>query len=176
MWIFGDNSGNELDFVFGAQRAIPVDTIDWYSWKYIGMWRAKSDTSTSIFKGFEVKRLPSALLANGTIYVDDVQVNGKVTGISGTVPDVPVSFDLMQNYPNPFNPATVISYSLLEACHVSLAVYDILGRKVAQLVDERQASGTYHGTFVGNRLPSGVYLYRLLAGGHSGTRKMILVK
>ena len=73
------------------------------------------------------------------------------------------SFALAQNYPNPFNPKTEVSSQLPVACQVKLVVYDLLGREVAVLVDERRAAGTYHDTFDGSGLSSGFYFYRLQA-------------
>ncbi len=114
MWVFGDNSRNELDFIFGSstERLVSVDTLNWYGWKYVGMWLDASDASTGTFKGFAVKRLHSALLNGGSLYIDDIQINGIVTGVSRDVAGLPTQFDLYQNYPNPFNPSTVISYQL----------------------------------------------------------------
>ena len=178
MWVFGDHSGNQLDYVFGsaAQKVVPVDTIDWYGWKFVGMWRAESDTSTSTLRGFAVKRLSSALLTGGAIYVDDIQVGGKVTGIlAGT--SQPNSFELSQNYPNPFNPTTVISYRLSSANKVTLKVYDILGREVATLADGVESAGQHSIVFNAGRLSSGVYFYSLTTSeGVRIAKKMILMK
>ena len=82
----------------------------------------------------------------------------------------------MQNYPNPFNPATVIRYSVPSDGHVRLAVYDMLARRVATLVDEVQTSGAYVATFNGSTLPSGLYTYVLEANGTVLKRMMSLVK
>jgi len=90
--------------------------------------------------------------------------------------DVPAEFRLSQNYPNPFNPTTEIRYQVSGVNDVKLAVYDILGREVAVLVDEKKAPGSYTVQFNGSGLASGVYLYRLAAGSFVETRKMILVK
>ncbi len=178
MWVFGDNSGNELDFIFGStsNNVVPIDTINWYGWKYIGMWRSNADTSTALFKGLAIKRLPNSMLSSGTIYLDDIQVNGIVTGIGENLADVPNSFTLDQNYPNPFNPTTVISFQLKKAARVSLRVYDVLGREVATLVNEREDVGSHAVTFNGDNLSSGVYFYRLEAGSYIATKKMLLVK
>ncbi|WP_169304788.1 T9SS type A sorting domain-containing protein [Chloroherpeton thalassium] len=88
----------------------------------------------------------------------------------------PADFQLYQNYPNPFNPTTVISYYLSEVGEVSLKVYDLLGREVAKLVDERQTSGRHQATFNSANLPSGLYFYRLSFNGNVLTKKMMLVK
>ncbi len=89
---------------------------------------------------------------------------------------VPASFSLSQNYPNPFNPSTAIKYQLTSVGNVRLTVFDILGRTVATLVNERQGAGSYEVKFDGSNLASGVYFYRLEAGSASSTMKMMLLK
>lgn len=88
----------------------------------------------------------------------------------------PTEFALYQNYPNPFNPTTNIRYTLAEAGNVTLSVYDILGRRVAMLVNEHQAAGQYIINFDASRLASGTYIYRIDAGTFVSTKKMMLVK
>ena len=87
-----------------------------------------------------------------------------------------LAFELNQNYPNPFNPATAISYRLSAVGRVTLKVYDMLGRKVATLADGRQTAGLHVVTFDAGSLPSGVYFYRLRAGAHTQSRKLMLLK
>ncbi|MDF1612640.1 alpha-amylase family glycosyl hydrolase [Stygiobacter electus] len=91
---------------------------------------------------------------------------------------LPNEFVLEQNYPNPFNPSTILKYSLPESGYVTLKVYDILGREVANLVNEYQKPGTYSTEFraQSSELSSGVYFYRLNYNGQTLTRKMILAK
>ncbi len=93
----------------------------------------------------------------------------------------PTKFELTQNYPNPFNPTTTISYAIpsVETRHalsVQLIVYDLLGRKVATLVNEKQSPGNYSVEFDASKLSSGIYFYRLSAGGFVSVKKMILMK
>lgn len=91
--------------------------------------------------------------------------------------ELPRSITLNQNYPNPFNPSTVISYSLDKSVNVQLEVFNLLGRKVATLVDGRQSAGQKNVSFDGTGLSSGVYVYRLSTEtGVSLTRKMLLIK
>jgi len=97
--------------------------------------------------------------------------------------NAPIAFGLEQNYPNPFNPLTIIKYAIagvgdlgLGARNTRLVVYDLLGREVAVLVNERKAPGHYEVTFDARGLASGVYIYRLTAGSFVQTRKMILMK
>jgi hypothetical protein len=98
---------------------------------------------------------------------------------------LPETFELQQNYPNPFNPSTTIGYSLpatgnghesMGTRWVRLVVYDMLGREVMVLVDEKKEPGEYHVKFDAAGLASGVYLYRLTAGGFVQTKTMALVK
>ena len=97
-------------------------------------------------------------------------------GVEAHHEGVPLAFALEQNYPNPFNPTTVVSYQLSVASNVKLVVFDILGREVAVLVNEKKAPGSYDVKFDASALASGVYLYRLTAGSFVQTRKMLVVK
>ncbi len=88
----------------------------------------------------------------------------------------PKKYELQQNYPNPFNPSTTISYSLPHSGLVQLKVYDLLGREVADLVNEEQAMGNYKVEFNASNLTSGVYLYRLQSSGFTETKKLVLLR
>ncbi len=110
-----------------------------------------------------------------------------VTGIELQPPGLPVQCELLQNYPNPFNPGTTIGFRVAGAKNgsggsglgsgwVRLAVYDMLGREVAVLVDEPKEAGEYTVRFDGRHLASGVYLYRLSAAGEIRAHKMLLLK
>jgi photosystem II stability/assembly factor-like uncharacterized protein len=89
---------------------------------------------------------------------------------------VPESFILGQNYPNPFNPTTVISYQVPAYSHVTISVYDVLGKEVIKLVDEEKSQGNYKVNFNARNLPSGVYFYRIISGAYTQTNKMMLIK
>ena len=89
---------------------------------------------------------------------------------------VPDGYSLGSNYPNPFNPSTRISFTIAQPEHVSLTVYDALGREVAKLVDADFGAGTHTATFDGRNLASGMYVYRIQAGSFLAEKKMQLVK
>lgn len=89
---------------------------------------------------------------------------------------LPAAFSLSQNYPNPFNPATTIGYQLSAVSHVTLKVYDLLGREVATLVNDEHPAGSYIVTFDAAGLASGVYIYKMHAGEFVQTRRMVLLK
>lgn len=91
-------------------------------------------------------------------------------------PDLPSEIKLYQNYPNPFNSGTQISYSLPEASYVTVSVYDVVGRKVATLVDGMHEPGTHQLSFDASGLSSGVYIYRLQTPQISVSQQMMLMK
>jgi hypothetical protein len=86
------------------------------------------------------------------------------------------AFSLKQNYPNPFNPSTTIEYTVPVNTHVTLKIYDILGKEVATLVDREQISGSYIVIWNASNLSSGVYFYKLIAGNIVQTKRMLLSK
>jgi hypothetical protein len=85
-------------------------------------------------------------------------------------------FVLSQNYPNPFNPATHFGFVIGDRGQVSLRVYDVLGREVARLVNEVKQPGSYEVTWDATGLASGMYMYRLQAGGFVETKKLMLLR
>ena len=93
-----------------------------------------------------------------------------------TITGTPDSFVLLQNYPNPFNPVTTISYQIPSQSHVTLTVYDVLGREVATLVDEDETPGAKSLQFNASGLASGTYFYRLKAGPFMSVKRSLLVK
>ncbi len=99
--------------------------------------------------------------------------SGEMPGAGGTIPG---RFLLYESFPNPFNPSTRISYDLPQSAHVKLAIYDVMGREVAALVDEMQDAGRRSVEWRAAGLPSGVYFCRLAAGNAVQIRKMLLMK
>ena len=116
-------------------------------------------------------------VANGR---DDVVERARAwitsTDVAEGEPEVPSKFTLSQNYPNPFNPNTTIKYELPRSSEVRLSVFDMLGREVFVLVNERRNAGVHETTFDGSKLASGVYLYRLQAGDLVATKRLGIVK
>lgn len=104
----------------------------------------------------------------------NIKLRPTATGISGT--ETPATFSLSQNYPNPFNPITSIKYSVSSIRDIKLEVYDILGKNVTTLVNQKQGPGDYEIKFDGSKLSSGIYFYKLTAGDFSDVKSMILIK
>ena len=90
--------------------------------------------------------------------------------------ETPGAFRLGQNYPNPFNPSTRIDFDLSRQSHVKLEVYNTLGQSVALVINEVRQAGHYSVGFDGGNLGSGVYFYRLQAGGFVQTRKLVVLR
>lgn len=87
-----------------------------------------------------------------------------------------IAYSLAQNFPNPFNPITTINYSIAKEGNVKLSIYNVIGSKVATIVDEYKPAGSYSVQFNGVNLASGIYLYRLESGDFNEARKLILLK
>jgi hypothetical protein len=88
----------------------------------------------------------------------------------------PVELSLSQNYPNPFNPSTAIDYSLAKESFVQLRVFDVLGREIATIIHENEPVGKHTVYFDASDLSSGIYFYRITAGGVVGSKKMMVIK
>ncbi|PIQ07950.1 MAG: hypothetical protein COW71_14570, partial [Ignavibacteriales bacterium CG18_big_fil_WC_8_21_14_2_50_31_20] len=93
-----------------------------------------------------------------------------------TVSSVLTKTELYQNSPNPFNPSTKISFSLAETGRVNVSVYNVIGQKVAELVNQTMESGIHNVDFNASNLTSGLYIYRLETPNYSKTMKMLLIK
>ncbi|HLX11837.1 MAG TPA: T9SS type A sorting domain-containing protein [Bacteroidota bacterium] len=120
---------------------------------------------------------PDGFVYVGTAGFGVYKSNAIFTGVSPTQhPSLPVAFRLEQNYPNPFNPTTIIRYSLPMESMVHLEIVNLLGEKVADLINERESAGNKSVRFDASRLASGVYFYRLNAGTFASVRKLLLIR
>jgi hypothetical protein len=108
---------------------------------------------------------------NGVLYGDTI-----LTGINQIGSEVPSAYSLGQNYPNPFNPMCNVQFTMCNAGNVRIVVYDVMGREVQTLVNERMNAGTYEVKFDGSGLPSGVYFYKMVTENFTETKKMLLIK
>ena len=152
---------------------------------YGGSWQAIQRITTNPFLSVR----PSITFFNNTLYVvwSDNRLGkskiyfkknptGNAIGIQNINNEVPADFSLCQNYPNPFNPVTNISFAVAKTGLVTLKVYNVSGREVAQLVNQELNSGTYNFYFNASRLASGIYFYRMTADNYTDSKKMILIK
>ncbi len=98
------------------------------------------------------------------------------TSVTDAQTPVPTEYELAQNYPNPFNPTTTITYSIPEDGFVNLAIYNLLGEKVATLVNQEKSTGVYTQEFDASNLPSGIYVYQIQVNNFISSQKMMLMK
>jgi hypothetical protein len=103
-------------------------------------------------------------------------VNAPATSVERTTGGIPTGYELTSNYPNPFNPSTTFKFSISSAQHVSITVFDMLGHEMASLVNGEMKAGTYSVQWNASNVPSGVYIYRMNAGGFVSAKKMTLMK
>jgi hypothetical protein len=106
---------------------------------------------------------------------DKVTASGIVVGVE-FLNEIPKEFSLQQNYPNPFNPTTTIKFGLPKTTQVKLEVYNILGERVSELINQELNAGTYELRFDASKLSSGIYIYRLMAGDYTSVKKLMLLK
>jgi N-acetylmuramoyl-L-alanine amidase len=167
----------------------------------LGVWNGNGQLDGNLrLDGFQMRYVPAQAALMGQIYVDQLQIARRTPTSVQYSAATPQEFSLHQNYPNPFNPSTKIKFSVpsgrglvptsrdgqvpntklgfanWDLGFVSLKVFDVLGREVATLVNENLQPGNYEVTFDATGLPSGVYYYRLTAGGFSSVRKMVLLR
>jgi hypothetical protein len=165
----------------------PDNGTTWQSAKFynktVSTWTKEVIDITDLAGGSASMKLRFSLVSNGTIVADGIYIdNIKLTSYNSTPTgitvnnEIPGQFSLSQNYPNPFNPVTVINYSIPAGNNVTLKVYNIIGKEVMTLVNERQNAGNYSVTFDGGSLSSGMYYYKMESGNFMDTKKMILIK
>jgi photosystem II stability/assembly factor-like uncharacterized protein len=140
---------------------------------------------TQINQGFGFMPLAKTLLiANDYIYAGLNEnslwrrpLSEIINGVNNNKSEIPSAYLLEQNYPNPFNPNTIIRFQIKDSRFVTLKVYDLLGKEVAKLVNEKQAAGIYDVSFDGSNLTSGIYFYSLFMDWVKiGTKRMVLLK
>ncbi len=163
-------------FATSQQRLFAVSQKD-------GIVVLKDTVWTPFMTGLPTKQIGSVQFAGDTIYASTLGMGiwkrpfaDVLTGVGRTSGSVPEGFSLSQNFPNPFNPATIIRFTVPSAQHITLSVYDMLGRRIAVLTDGIRNAGSYDVPFRADGLASGIYLYRLQTSAGSVTRTMTLIQ
>jgi hypothetical protein len=174
---------DERDFFQGQSRA---DMKVAYSPDRGATWLPNPPEFSTDWDTLSIGFKAAALFPNGDFAVNyEVSFESGVyfrkrqavsTGVQQPVLETPHSYSLQQNYPNPFNPSTVIAFQLPVTGHVTLKVFDVLGREVATLVNEVRHAGNHVVTLDASTLSSGVYYYRFASGSFRETKRMILTR
>ena len=177
-----DNSGN----VYVTGSSTGTSSWDIYTIKYntsgVSLWEQRYNGAGDYLEQGKVVCNDAAgnVYIGGWCYIANMDCfvlkYSQPTGINLISGESPESFSLSQNYPNPFNPITNIKFDIPKSGNVSLKVFDITGKEVAELVNENMQAGSYNYDFDAANLSSGVYYYRLTSGSYTNIKKMILVK
>ncbi len=185
-WTKADSLGaGKLNVTYGffdAGRRVISEAGVWFEiseeyQKYEFSFMAPEGTAKG-WLAFRWKDQSNGEFLPGVIYFDHVQLwtedkTAGIVDISGTIPD---KFELRQNYPNPFNPSTTIGYSLPEISEVQLSVYNMLGQRVAELVNQEMKAGTYQVIWNAQNLSSGIYIVTLKTNSTFLKKKITLLK
>ncbi len=167
-----DNSNYEIQYVI--ERAVGTDTNS-LSFEIVA---AVNDTayfdSDVLVNTIYAYRVIAKNDSTSSLYSEVVYAE-TIVGVEGEN-NKPLNFSLSQNYPNPFNPTTTIKFSLAKKVYVTLKIYDELGKEVAVLLSGELNSGEYQKQWDASNLTSGVYFYKLQAGGFVETKKLLLLK
>ena len=178
--LYGEGGQNFINTVFDDTSSIPISQgIPPYSGRYKPIGNLSILYDKDISGDWILKILDKKSGNEGVLNSWCLQMTYNIVGINEPVSEIPKEFKLFQNYPNPFNPATNIKYNIAKSSLVNLKIYDMLGRVVAEPVNEYQKAGVYEVQFPGNtgsNLPSGVYVYKLSAGDFVSVKRMVLVK
>lgn len=184
------NTNFMLDFRFPARQwqryktfnrpdmpdTLQVGLAAYTDWAAVTNFLASNNNDTLLYN--------CSVLTNGNpdllVFVDYVRFS-PVTSVATRAEQHPEGFALFQNYPNPFNPETTIHYRIPQAAHVRLEIFDLLGRKIATLIDQKQPAGTHAAKWngknaFGEKAPSGEYFYRLETAGMVLSRKLTLLQ
>ncbi len=204
--VYAMYAGDTTEFVIDSIGAGPGDELSWGRYhcptRYVGIDTGIGVVlgkkaivrkySTVLWPGFEYWLGDGIGFLTDIAWYDDevrpwsrpllVLTYARIAGVeysTGVAPQpvgLSTRFRLFQHYPNPFNPTTIITYEVPEAAVISLKVFDLLGRQIATLVEERKLPGTHSVVFDASRLASGIYLCRLTAGRYAESRTMLLLR
>lgn len=177
---------NNYGFEVGRQYQVASSEYqDSSNWEMIGFVEGNGTTNSPKSYSFLDENLPEAnevsyrlkqIDLDGTFSYSKV-ITVDISNITSVEEAIPVEYSLSQNYPNPFNPNTTIKFGLPETGIVDLKVYNILGEKIAQLINKEMSAGYHTVNFGSNSMPSGIYIYTInVESKFSSVKKMLLIK
>ncbi|GJQ62945.1 MAG: hypothetical protein SCALA702_19980 [Melioribacteraceae bacterium] len=160
-----DTTGQNISYAWYLNSSPKVTTAQYqYRSSSLAPTPRTDTVSVIVSNGFSDKEL------SWLVHVDDL------TGIDVEEGDIPEDYQLSQNYPNPFNPSTRIKFSLPETTDVSLKVYDVLGKQIANLLSGELNAGNYSVAFNASGLSGGIYFYSLITNSFRSTKKLVVLK
>lgn len=169
-------SGNDSGAVCGDNGTVRITTNAGETWFSDPYFNNVTGSLSSLYQYPRPGRTFTALSGNNTLVTASDDTSFAVLGITQSGNSIPAEFKLSQNYPNPFNPVTNIEFKIKETGNVKLVIYDINGKVIETLADQKLSSGTYKATWNAVNFSSGIYFYNITAGNISQTKKMVLIK
>lgn len=145
------------------------------SWEKIGFVNGSGNSNSPKDYSFEDKNVTAGKYQYRLKQIDN-DGQFEYSKVIETLLSKPTEFSLEQNFPNPFNPTTTIRFSIPEAVHIKITIFNLLGQEIAVLVDEIRESGSHSVDFNASQLNSGIYIYKIESGSFIQTRKMTLIK
>ena len=160
------------------------ETASFSTTRGLGVWRKPANGGTFrndggqfvYISGRPYRYNSNHLKTNVEFILENFFQESKTTGSSDDHETIPTEYELEQNYPNPFNPGTEITFKLPEKAKIQLEIFDMLGRKVATLLNEELPAGRHKVKWNADGFASGVYFYRINSAKFMKTRKMVLVR
>jgi len=178
---FAVYGGSSMSFSVGLEsdagtsfQPVSAGSITAGQWTIISVPMSSVDPAGQEFDRIDISETSGQAV---TYYVDNLQLVGASASTKASSPDtlnsveIPSTLVLGQNYPNPFNPTTDITFSIPKEAHVTLEVYNALGQVVTMLVDDNLGAGMHSVVWDGSKYASGIYFYRIEAGGKTLTKK-----
>jgi hypothetical protein len=172
----GLNSLANFVLLYASSDAIPIFAQNTAPGWHAGIRLNKTGEGTLVFISGRPYRFNIDSTKHNYNYIIENWMSGTPLSVPGDNIASVTDFSLKQNYPNPFNPKTIISYSVPEESFVTIKIFDLLGREVALLLNERKTQGVYQIEFDASGLSSGIYVYSLSSGNVLLTKKMAVLK
>lgn len=174
--VYVEDSPDEIDAVNGSTVCLRYGNNKAAGIQYAGTFGTSQTPGKIIYLSFALETASNDTTVRAVIKNAIDYLEGGSTAVLLRNDHNTFQFQLQQNYPNPFNPSTVISYQLSMTNHVSLKVYDAIGREIVILVNETEEAGSYSVKFDGSKLSTGIYFTRLQSGEKIQIKKMTLLK
>lgn len=171
-----NNFGFEIERKNSNEQGVSTSTPLSADWETLGFVEGAGNSNSPKSYNF----IDEDQLVSGTYFyrLKQIDIDGhyKFSPIVEITLDLPEEFSIKQNYPNPFNPATKIEFTIPKENNVEIKVFNSLGMEVITLLNENKEAGKHSVEFNANKLPSGIYFYKIVSGNYSEIKKMILLK
>jgi uncharacterized delta-60 repeat protein len=176
LYVTGSSGGSGTSMDYATIKYNNVGGIQQWAARYNGPGNGQDYATSLVLDGSGSIYVTGYSQGSGSGFDYATVKYSQPVGIEGNNSEIPDKFSLEQNYPNPFNPSTTIGFSLKSEGNVSIKVYDIQGKEVANPVEEKLTAGIYEFKFDASKLSSGTYFYKMVTSDFTDIKKMVIVK